>query len=274
MRKDTVQSVDRTFDILELLALNGEDIGLSQLHEKLNLSIGTIHRLLHTLIERGYAAQDKDTRRYGPGPKLLEVAARAASNSRFNLRRVAYPFLEQLTAVTGETANLVTLHGTEVVYIDQVMSAHLVRMFTHVGRRSPLYCTGAGKAILSTFTEQQLDHYLQTVRLERVTPRTIVTPDHLREELIRTRDRGFAIDDEEREQGVRCAAAPIFDHLGLCTAAISISGPTTRLSRKRALELGEKVRAGAAECSAQLGYRPLPAEGQPSALRPVSLIPA
>lgn len=257
MRKETVQSVDRTLDILEALAGNGEDISLSQLHEKLHLSIGTIHRLLHTLTERGYAAQDKASRRYGPGPKLLEIAASAASNSRFILRRVAEPYLQQLTALTGETANLVVLQGAEAVYVGQVMSPRIVRMFTEVGERAPLYCTGAGKAILSSFSSQQLKNYLEAVRLEPVTPHTITSPDQLREEIAQTRERGFAIDDEEREEGVRCAAAPIFDHQGFGIAAISISGPTTRMSREQAHVVGTQVRAAADDCSVQLGYRPI-----------------
>jgi len=247
-----------------VLAGNGEDITLSQLHERLHLSIGTIHRLLHTLIERGYAAQDKDTRRYGPGPKLLEIAASAASNSRFNLRRIAHPCLEQLTAATGETANLVMLQGNEAVYIDQVMSSHLVRMFTEVGRRSPLYCTGAGKAMLSSFSLPQFEQYLHTIQLERITPHTITSPDQLREEIARTRSRGFAIDDEEREEGVRCAAAPIFNQFGLGIAAVSISGPTTRMSRERTFELGPQVRAMADACSTGLGYRPSDMADDPS----------
>jgi IclR family acetate operon transcriptional repressor len=147
------------------------------------------------------------------------------------------------------------LQGNEAVYIDQVMSSHLVRMFTEVGRRSPLYCTGAGKAMLSSFSSLQFEHYLNTVQFERITPHTITSPAQLREEIERTRKRGFAIDDEEREQGVRCAAAPIFDRFGLGIAAVSISGPTTRMSRKRAQDLGPQVRGMADACSAGLGYR-------------------
>jgi IclR family acetate operon transcriptional repressor len=248
------QSVERTLDILETLASNKEDISLSHLCETLNLSISTTHRLLHTLIARGYAAQDKDTRRYGPGPKLLEIAASATNNSRFNLRRIAKAWLQHLTASTGETSNLVEPRGNEIIYIDQVISPRLVRMFTEVGRRSPLYCTSAGKAILAAWTPQQFDAYLLSAELPSWTSHTITSPERLRLEIKQTQQRGFAIDDEEREEGVRCVAAPIFDHAGRCVAALSISGPATRMTMERVHELGPHVRQAALECSMQLGY--------------------
>jgi IclR family acetate operon transcriptional repressor len=250
-----VQSVDRTLDILEALARAEGDVSLSQLHEQLDLPLGTVHRLLNTLSERGYVVQDKGTRRYGPGPKLLEIAARAAGNSRFNLRQVAQPGLQRLTACTGETSNLVVPQGNEIVYIDQVVSPRLVRMFTEVGRRLPFYCTGAGKAILAGFSKQQAEAYLHNMHLEATTPHTITSSDELRAAIEAARVHGFAIDDEEREEGVRCVAAPVFDHTGACVAALSISGPTTRVTREHVRELGPLVRSVADACSAQLGYR-------------------
>lgn len=250
-----VQSLDRALDVLEALADVDEGISLTQLTERLGLPLGTVHRLLASLAARGYAAQDKETRLYGPGPKLLEVAARAANNRRFNLSRLARPALQSLTEATGETSNLLVLQGEEGVYSEQVASPHLVRMFTEVGQRVPLYCTGGGKAILSGFSEERLDAYLATTRLTPFTAHTITSPAQMRAELQKARVDGFALDDEEREVGVCCVAAPIFDRLGRCVAALSISGPTTRLSRERAVELGPRVRAAADICSSQLGYR-------------------
>lgn len=250
-----VQSIDRTLDILELLAGTGDDLSLSQMRARLGLPLGTLHRLLATLVRRGYAAQDGETRRYGPGPKLLEIASHATSNSRFNLWRIAKVQLHDLMIATGETSNLAAPQDGHAVYIDQAPGPRLMRMFTEVGHRAPFYCSGTGKALLSGFTPQQLEAYLASARLTPWTPRTITSPEALRLEVARTRERGFALDDEEREEGVRCVAAPIFDRAGACVAALSISGPTTRLSRERANELGPRVRAAADECSAQLGYR-------------------
>jgi DNA-binding IclR family transcriptional regulator len=249
-----VQSLDRALDLLEALASADEDVGLSQLTERTGLALGTAHRLLGSLMERGYVAQDKASKLYGPGPKLLEVAARAAKNRRFGLARLARPLLQELTTATGETSNLLILQGQEGVYSEQAPSPHLVRMFTEVGQRVPLYCTGGGKAILSGFTPEQLETYLALVRLVRYTPTTLTTAEQLRADLANAKTQGFAIDDEEREAGVCCVAAPIFDRYGRTVAALSISGPTTRMNRERAIVLGPAVRSAAERCSAELGY--------------------
>jgi DNA-binding IclR family transcriptional regulator len=249
-----VQSLDRALDLLEALAVAGDDISLSQLTEQVKLPLGTVHRLLSGLVERGYAAQDRETRLYGPGPRLLEMGARAAANRRFSLSRIARPALQELTAATDETSNLLVLQGDEGVYSEQAASARLVRMFTEVGQRVPLYCTGGGKAILSGFTPEQLDAYLSRVTLRAFTPKTLATPELLRAELEQAGAQGFALDDEEREAGVCCVAAPIFDRFGRCVAALSISGPTTRMARERAVALGPQVRRAADSCSHALGF--------------------
>jgi IclR family acetate operon transcriptional repressor len=250
-----VQSLDRALDVLEALAESDDEITISQLTERVGLPLGTVHRLLSGLVERGYAAQDRETRLYGPGPRLLEIGARAAANRRFTLSRIARPALQELTAATDETSNLLTLQGDEGVYSEQVSSARLVRMFTEVGQRVPLYCTGGGKAILSGLTPDELGAYLARTTLRAFTPKTLAAPDALRAELQQARAQGFALDDEERELGVCCVAAPIFDRLGRCVAALSISGPTSRLPLERAAELGPRVRQAADSCSLALGFR-------------------
>lgn len=250
-----VQSLDRAFDVLEALAEADEDISLSQLTERVRLPLGTVHRLLSSLVARGYAAQDQVTRLYGPGPRLLEVAARASANRRFQLDRIARPVLQRLTEATEETSNLVILHNDEGVYSVQVCSPRMVRMFTEVGQRAPLYCTGSGKAILSGMPADQLEAYLERTPLQRFTPKTITDVERLRAELGMARAQGFALDDEERELGVCCVAAPIFDRFGRCIAALSISGPSVRMPIERARSFGPLVRQAADECSAQLGYR-------------------
>ncbi|HEX7101490.1 MAG TPA: IclR family transcriptional regulator [Nitrolancea sp.] len=250
-----VQVLDRTFDILERLAAAGRDLGVSELHADLGLPLGTIHRLLENLVRRGYAAQDATTRRYGPGPKLLEIGALALVSARFDLHRIAHQQLEALTVATGETSNLVVPQGNDGVYIDQVASPHLVRMFTEIGRRAPLYCTGAGKAILSGLSQAFVDEYLSRVTLEPWTPQTRTTAGQLRADIVTARERGYALDNEERELGVRCVAAPIFDVTGRCLGAISISGPTTRVTPGAIERIGPEVRRAAEACSEQLGYR-------------------
>jgi len=248
--------LDRAFDILEALAGAEDTISLAELHEGLEISPSTAHRLLRTMVRRGYADQDQKTRRYGPGPKLLEVAARSTTNRHLDLRRVALPCLRRLTAETGETSNLVLPYGTdEVVYIEQSKSPRTVSIFTQVGHRAPLYCTAAGKAMLATFSMMQLENYLERTTLEPATGRTLTDAEELLRELEGTRQRGFAVDDEEREEGVRCAAAAVLNHVGACVGAVSVSGPSSRIDHERIFrELGPAVRRQAAKCSVRLGY--------------------
>lgn len=249
-----VQSITRMFDVLEALAVADEELSLTRLQAQLRLPPPTIHRLLQALVERGYVEQNGDSRRYGPGLKILEIAEAAKRNSRFDLCRVVRPFLQRLTDDSGESSNLVIPHDRKVVYVEQVASPRSVRMFTEVGHRAPLYCTGAGKAILSCLSRDQLDAYVRTVTLERLTPQTLGSVDELVRDIVQIRHHGFAVDNEEFETGVRCVAAPIVDSVGRCVAAISVSGPTTRMSRERARELGPQVREMSVLCSRQLGY--------------------
>jgi IclR family acetate operon transcriptional repressor len=261
-----VQVIDRAFDILELLATAGDAVSLSHIHERVNLAPSTTHRILTMLVTRGYAVQNSTTRLYSPGPKLLEMAARASTNAVFNVQIVARAFLRDLVTATGETTNLAFPQREGVVYIDQVESGHVVRMFTEVGHQAPFYCTAVGKAMLSAFPAQQGEAYLAAVDLRPFTANTIIDRRQLAAEIARARLRGYAVDDEEREPGVRCVAAPILDHRGRCVAGISISGPASRVRADRLDALGGQVRDAARRCSLQLGARTAP-EGLPAGHR-------
>ena len=250
------RAVDRVFDILEVLAEVDDAVSLSRIREEVEIAPATAHRLLQIMVRRGYVVQDRRTRQYGPGPKLLEVAARSMTNGSLDLRRIVVPYLRKLTAETGETSNLVLPYGTdEVVYIEQVKSTQTVSIFTEVGYRAPLYCTAAGKAMLSSYSPAELDAYVAGTILEPSTEHTMTKPEELKAEIENTRRRGFAVDNEEREDGVRCAGAPVFNYVGRCVAAISVSGPSSRIDYDRAVEkLGPSVRRWANRCSARLGY--------------------
>jgi DNA-binding IclR family transcriptional regulator len=253
--KHTVQSVERTLDILEALAEAGRPVTLSDLSHRVGLHVSTVHRLLATLIERNYARQDANSGRYCIGPRLLELSSDLPD--QYDVRGEAHPILEKLSAQVGETANLSVRSGDNLVYIDQVQSERLVRMFTRVGSSAPLYCTGAGKLFLAFGPEEdferEFNRYLLENRLEPRTRHTLVRPQALREELRRIKERGYSFDNEEMEEGVICVAAPIFDRNSQIAAAISVSGPG---SRGHILEAVEPVREAAADVSAKLGYKP------------------
>jgi IclR family transcriptional regulator, acetate operon repressor len=253
--RHTVQSVERTFDVLEALAAARRPVAISELSQQLGLHISTVHRLLATLIERGYARQDERSGRYSIGRRLLELASGLTDQN--DIRQEARPALEKLAAQVGETANLSVRNGDSLVYIDQVQTNRLVRMFTKVGSSAPLYCTGSGKLFLA-FTdnyERELNRYLLENRLETRTASTLATPQALREELRKVRERGYSFDNEEMEEGVVCVAAPVFDRQGQLVAAISVSGPTSRMLGSDVARVIDPVRASAAEISAALGYK-------------------
>lgn len=218
-----VQSVDRAFDLLELVADAGGEATLSQLADASGLPQPTIHRLLRTLISGGYVRQ-QPSRRYSLGPRLIrlgETASRVLGAS-------AGPHLTRLRDLTGETSNMAVLDGDQVVYVAQVPSPHAMRMFTEVGQRVDLHCTAVGKAVLATLPPAECDRILSRITMSPHTIHTITDPAVIREEIEQIRERGYAVDDGEQEIGVRCFAVAIPD--APTRAALSISGPQARVS--------------------------------------------
>jgi len=246
-----LQSVDRALTVLETLALENDPIGLMELSRKVGLNASTTYRLLYTLQAHGLVWQDTGTRRYGLGLKVLQLAA--AARDRLDIRQEARPFLERLARETGESANLVVLQGREAVYIDQVSSLQPIRAFSQIGARVPLHCTGVGKVFLAAMSPTERDSLLQK-DLPGFTEHTITDPARLGEVLDQVREDGFALDLEERQQQVRCIAAPVFDDQSEVVAAISISGPAHRLPPQHMRELAPSVVQAALEVSSQLGY--------------------
>jgi IclR family acetate operon transcriptional repressor len=161
----------------------------------------------------------------------------------------------RLTEQSGETANLIVLQQNQATYIDQVQSPRLARIFAEIGRSVPLHSTGGGKAILAWLTDEARAEVLGCRKLESLTPRTITSREALDQALGQVRLQGFALDDEEQEEGVRCVAAPVKDHTGRVVAALSLSGPTSRMARERISELGAMVVDACDELSRELGYQ-------------------
>jgi DNA-binding IclR family transcriptional regulator len=247
-----VQSLDRALDLLEALASAGE-LGVSDLAARTGLVPSTAHRLLSTLVERGYAAQSAAGGRYLIGYKLLELASGLQDRVE-RLRLAAREHLEAIQRETGETTNLVVLEGREVVYIDKVDGTRSVRLFLEVGRAIPAHTSGAGKAILAWRAPEDVAALLGGAPLARSTRHTITTLDGPHEEFARIRRRGFATDNEEHEEGVACVGTPVFDHRGLAIAALSVSGPTSRILNADTADLGGLLREHAEAVSKTLGY--------------------
>jgi len=253
-RLQVVQSVARSLGLLEALASPGE-LGLVELAARAGLQPSTAHRLLSTLVGRGYVIQTADTGRYLLGYKVLELAS-FVNGRTAHLRALARPHLVSIQKITGETTNLTVLEGPQVVYIDQVEGSRSVRMFTQVGRAVPAHTSAAGKVILAFYASDLVEKLYAEEPLGQLTPRTLTTLNGLGDELARIRRRGYAIDNEEHEEGVSCVAAPIFDHEGGVRAAISVSGPAPRIHSADTAELGELLTTRTAEISRSLGFEP------------------
>ena len=253
-KRDSVQSLERAFDLLEALSAGGE-LGVTELANRTGLVPSTAHRLLHTLTKRGYVTQSPETGRYLLGYKVVEVAS-GLEHRRERLRAVARAHLESIQRATGETVNLVVLEADRVVYIDQVEGSRQVRMFTAVGTSVPAHTTGSGKAILAFGSPETPPALFGGDRvLERLTNRTLTSLGALEDDFKRIRRRGYALDNEEHEEGVGCVAAPVFDHTGRPCAAISVSGPTARILHEHSSQLGALLIERAGLVSEALGYR-------------------
>jgi IclR family acetate operon transcriptional repressor len=235
---DAVRSLERAFELLEHLADAGGEMALSELTEASGLPMPTIYRLMRTLVNRGYARQ-APSKRYALGPRLIRLGE---SSSRL-LGAWARPALARLVDEVGETANMALLEGDAVVYVAQVPSRHSMRMFTEVGRRVQAHCTGVGKALLAQLSAESARALLGRTGLPAHTSHTITDLDALIRDLDLIRRRGYALDDEEQELGVRCVAVPITGAPAL--SAISVSGPSGRLTRTTVNEVVPLMRRAA-----------------------------
>jgi IclR family acetate operon transcriptional repressor len=241
-----VQSLERAFGLLELLADAGGVLTLSELATRSGLPMPTIHRLVRTLVSLGYLRQDA-ARRYTLGPRLIRLGETAGRL----LGGWARPFLAELMEATGETANLAVLEAGEVVYVGQVPSRHSMRMFTEVGRRVQPHCTAVGKVLLAQLPESEAAKVLGGRTLPAHTSHTVTEPAALLAEFPQIKAQGYAVDDQEQELGVRCLAVVV---PGAPTAtALSVSGPEGRIKAMEEDWMAGTMQEIAARLGAHLG---------------------
>lgn len=250
-----VQSLDRVFLIIESLSNYPRGVSLTDLCSDTKLPKGTVSRMLSSLIANGYATQEPDSKRYRLTMRLFEIGCRAAGST--NLLSVARPYLEQLSAATGEAVHLVARSGDEVVYLYKEEPAQtIVRMSSYVGLRNPMYCTGVGKSILAYLPDEEIRAYWNRIHPVRFTPATIATLPQLQAEIHSIRARGYAIDNEEHEIGVRCIAAPVLDFYAAPVAAVSLSAPVARLDEVRATQYAVMLQDAVRNISRCFGVSP------------------
>ncbi len=225
-----VQTVERALMLVALMADSNSDCSLSDLSRQSTLPTTTVHRLLAALVHAGYVAQDPTSSRYSLGGTLILIAQKAVRNNE--LIQTTRPWLEAIAAETGETVNLTARFGDSIMQLDHVESRNMLRVTYSPGERFPMHASASGKLFLANMQQPERELIL-TATLEPFTTETITRRRSLENEIGEIIQRGYSVDDAEREIGVRCVAAPIHNHSGQVAAAISISGPVLRISVDR-----------------------------------------
>ena len=253
-----MQTLDRALTLLDVLA-QGDGIPLSDLSQRAGLAPSSAYRLLQTLAARGYAEFLERDQLWAVGVEAFRAGM--AFQRRYSIASVGRRIMSDLVQAFGETANIAIFEGGEIVFVAQVESQEPIRAFFRSGERRAAHASGIGKALLAEMPRGSVERILADKGLERFTTRTLTEPAALFDELARTHVRGWALDDEERNEGMRCIAAAIFNEFGDPVAGLSVSGPVARLDDAKVAALGPIVTAGAAEITRLVGGVSLPRAG-------------
>jgi DNA-binding IclR family transcriptional regulator len=244
--------VDAAFDVLLTLAHSGKETGVRELARSVGIPKSSAARIVHTLRRRGFLLQNDETSQYRLGPRILEIAA--GYQRSVELRMLALPEMSALAAATKESAFLALLDNASVLILDRVDGQNALRMMTDPGAREPLYCTGLGKVLLAGLPEAEREALLAKLTLEPKTERTITSLDALRAQVAMVASQGYALDNQEFQEGTSCIAVPVRAYGGAVVAAISISGPSFRIAPPRAAGLVDLVSAAGQAISHKAGY--------------------
>ncbi|MBE0688207.1 MAG: IclR family transcriptional regulator [Anaerolineaceae bacterium] len=228
-----IQSLARGLKLLAQLGESTVGCSITETAQELGVDKGSASRLMNTLVKYGFAEKDQVSRRFYLGPQVVVLSRSLLT--RMPLREVAKPFLRELMKNTGECAHIGVLSQGKVLYIDQVESPASLRVNAEVGFMAPLHCTALGKVLIAFGRQPILEN------LARFTDSTLVSQEALRKNLEMVLERGYAVDDEEFDVGVRCIAAPIYDFRNKAIGSIGISGPITRMIQSRMASLAEQV---------------------------------
>ncbi len=248
-----IRTISRAVRILETFR-GGASPTTTELARSLKLPKSSVFEILTTLAAEGIVAKEERTNRYRLGIKLIELASLAQEG--LGVVEVAEPVLRELNSALDETVQLTVRDREEILYVAGVESTRQLRTFFRRGIHAPLHCTALGKAILAYLAPGEIEAIIGSTGLPRFTPRTITDRRLLREELRRTAARGFALDNGEHEDGVRCVGAPVRAAGGTVVASISVSGPASRLRPNRDAAISRMVMESAHEISRRLGWRP------------------
>jgi DNA-binding IclR family transcriptional regulator len=245
-----INSLSRGLQILHLLAEENRPLGVTDIAERLAVDPSTSYRLLATLEKHKFIRQEP-SKKYTLGFGAVKIAS--ALLRQIDVAAIAPPYLRELMLSSGESAHVAVADGNRATFVAQASAAGMLRVDTPLGSHEPLYCSAVGKALLAEADPLRVRTLIGSAPLTRYSPNTITNLEMLMTELQRTRDRGYAFDDEELHPGVRCIAAAVRDHSGTIVAAVGISAPASRLTRERTPALVVAVQQAAVDLSAELG---------------------
>lgn len=247
-------SVERAISILEAIAQRGSGMTNSEISRRLEIPKSSASNILRVLERRGYLMRDLETNRYDLGLRLLALGRHALSGVD-EIRDAALPVLRALVERSHLTANLAVFDRGEVVYVEKVEGPGFIKMDTWVGRRNDTHSTSVGKAMLAFMAAPEVEAALKDRALRKRTPKTITAQAKLMRELATTRERGYALDDEENSVGVRCIAAPVLDGAGRVLGAINVTATTSQLTEGVIPKTAELVKDAAKKVSHQFRHR-------------------
>lgn len=252
---ETVRSVERALSIIEALSRD-EEMGISDLSRELGLNKATVYRLITTLRLHGYVEQVRRDK-YKLTFKMFELGSRVVN--RLGIRKTAFPYLEQLAEITKETINLAALEENNVCYLDRIESREPLRLGMDIGSRFPAHCTALGRVLLAYHDPAERDSFLlkseREGQIQKYTSTTLTDMELIKKELHTIREQGYAIETEQYIPGIRCIAAPIFNHTDKTVAAVSVAGPTVRVTDEVAKKIIPVLKKVTGNISARLGYK-------------------
>jgi IclR family KDG regulon transcriptional repressor len=252
---DAVSSVLKVFAILQALG-DSKEFGITELSQKVLMSKSTVYRFLQTMKSLGYVSQEGESDKYALTLKLFELGSKALQNNE--LIDIANAHMRELSKLTKETVHLGALDEYSIVYIHKIDSQYSLRMHSRIGRRNPLHSTAIGKILMAWMDKNELDDILEHISFTPSTRHTITDPRQLLETLAQVRQQGFAEDNEEQEDGLRCIATPIYDRFGSVIAGLSLSFPSVRFLEQEKAAYINLLHAASGKISQQLGYHHYP----------------
>lgn len=251
MANGYVKSLQKAIDIIDCLAANGE-MGVTDISKQFNISKSSVYNILNTFLQNGWVEKNPVNDKYRLGLHIFELGN--VVRAGFKLREIAIPFMKELVNKTGETVHLTIFDDGDVVYIESAQPENKLSIASVAGRRAHVHCTGVGKAILAFQSTEVIEEIIAKKGLPRFTSNTITDPVRLKEHLAEIRKQGYAVDNIEHEQGVKCVAAPIYNERGEVFASMSVTGPSPRFPDKKIEEYALIIKEITANISRRLGW--------------------